>query len=190
MDFNFTENAIATCSVGLIGEDLDSVVAEGTYTYSTKGYVKSPSDRTSPTSFIQWDGGSHVCKNASISIAVPWELNQDIQSPLGLVPVLAGPMEITGSFEVVTPNSTASPEGNLWVNDYRSQQSHLLIYTMDGATGFGLEFRLTKALITSAPDPHVSGPELQTTTIEWKALGQAGANEGTCTLVTDESAAW
>ena len=193
MDFNFTENSIATCSVGLIGKDLSEVRAAssgGTYTRSTKPYVKSPSDRTSPTSFIQWDGGGHICKNASISIAVPWELNLDIQSPLGLVPVLAGPMEITGSFEVVTPNSAASPVGNVWVDDYRSQNGRPLIYTMDGAAGFGLVFSLTKALITSAPDPHASGPELQTTTVEWKALAQASENQGTFTLVTDEGAAW
>ena len=193
MTFNFPENGIATCSCSLIGQAEDAFVAAATPAYSSEPYIKSPTDATSPSAqFLSFGGTSYVCKSASVSVNVPWELRRDLQATEGLVPALAGQLELTASFEVETP-ATAS-DGNAFDIAYAAQTlDQAAVFTLEGGTTAdrSLVISLGQSIITTAPTPHVSGPELQTMSVDIKAYGKAdGTNEGSFVLINTDSSAW
>ena len=193
MNFTFNQNGLTTCSATVIGKAQESMISSPTPTYSTLAYIKSPSDKASPTSFCAYGGADYVCKSGSLNIAVPWELRRDVQAQNGLVPSLSGQLEITGSVEVETPNSIDSGgvEGNAFSQNYQDQTLSALVLSMNGADGnHNLAITLSKILITADPTPHASGPELQTTSLSFKAFGQVGADEGSLVLTNTEATSW
>jgi len=182
--------AIAKLDITLMGAGADFLTMP-TASFSSTGWVQSPSQASSPTSVIQFgtDGSeaAYVARKASVKIEQPHEEVRDLADVTMAEPGISDMLAMTGSFEVRFDGTGAS--GDPFTTVYRTQTAKSLLITLDGATpaSESLLFDCPDVLITSASEPHADAAGVLWQTVEWKAYRDGSANEATLTVINADA---
>lgn len=181
--------SIAKLETTIMGAGADYLTMP-TASFSSTGWVQSPSVNSAPTSVIKFgtDGSesSYVARKASVKIEQAHEEVRDLAAVAMKEPGISDLIQVTGSFEVRFDGTGAS--GDPFTVAYRAQTGKSLLVTLDGASSAEtLQFDLPDVLITSASEPHADAAGVLWQTIEWKAYRDGSATEGSIAVVNADT---